>query len=226
MYINYITTLRSNEETSRSYNKWTHEEELKLANEISQKKTLQEIALEHKRTLGAIKSRIISSIIYPEYIGCNTNFDELSEKYNIEKELIEKYIEKIDIKNNVNTCLTYNKWTHEEELKLANEISQKKTLQEIALEHKRTLHAIKSRIIINIIYPEYIDGNMNFDEFSEKYNIEKELIEKYIENKTEKIINNNSIDIKFNYDNILLLLENNISSIEKKLDSICKIIDK
>ena len=67
---------------------------------------------------------------------------------------------------------------------------------------------------------------MNFDEFSEKYNIEKELIEKYIENKTEKIINNNSIDIKFNYDNILLLLENNISSIEKKLDSICKIIDK
>ena len=130
------------------------------------------------------------------------------------------------LRSNEETSRSYNKWTHEEELKLANEISQKKTLQEIALEHKRTLHAIKSRIIINIIYPEYIDGNMNFDEFSEKYNIEKELIEKYIENKTEKIINNNSIDIKFNYDNILLLLENNISSIEKKLDSIRKIIDK
>ena len=129
------------------------------------------------------------------------------------------------LRSNEETSRSYNKWTHEEELKLANEISQKKTLKEIALEHKRTLGAIKSRIISSIIYPEYIGCNMNVDELSEKYNIEKELIEKYIENKKEKIITN-SIDIKFNYDNILLLLENNISSIEKKLDSICKIIDK
>jgi hypothetical protein len=47
-----------NVNTSRSYNKWLPEEDTKLIQEIIDDKTFEEIALEHKRTVLAIKSRV------------------------------------------------------------------------------------------------------------------------------------------------------------------------
>ena len=90
----YIYTLKNNELTSCSYNKWTLKEDLQLIKEIDEKKTYKEIALIHKRTHGAIRSRVISSIIYFRYNQGDTNIDDLSREYNIEKIAIEKYIEK------------------------------------------------------------------------------------------------------------------------------------
>jgi hypothetical protein len=308
MYHNYITELKNNEITSRSYNKWTLKEDLQLIKEVNDKKTFSEIALEHKRTLGAIKSRVISLIIYPEYKNGNTDIDSLSIEYNIEKIAIENYIEKMNIKNNEETCCTYNKWkpeedikliqeitdkktfgeialehkrtiisikyhtisliiypeykngntdidslsreyniekdmienyinkkehnsrsfskwTEEEDIKLIQEITDKKTFSEIALEHKRTIIAVKYRTISLIIYPEYKNGNTDIDSLSREYNIEKDMIENYIEkNKCNR--DNENVELKNKYDTILLLLEYNIISIEKNLDSVIKIIQK
>jgi len=47
-----------NVNTSRSFNKWLPEEDTKLIQEIINDKTFEEIALEHKRTVLAIKSRV------------------------------------------------------------------------------------------------------------------------------------------------------------------------
>jgi hypothetical protein len=223
MYHNYITALKNNEITSCSYNKWTLKEDLQLIKEVDDKKTFKEIALIHKRTLGAIKSRVISSIIYFRYNQGDTDIESLSREYNIEKIAIEKYIEKMNIKNNEETCCTYNKWKPEEDIKLIQEIAEKKTYDYMALEHKRTIIAVKYRTISLIIYPEYKNGNTDIDSLSIEYNIEKEMIENYIEKNN---CNNENIELKTKYDTILLLLEYNIISIEKKLDSVIKIIQK
>ena len=87
-----------NEETSRAGSKWSPEEDEKLVKEFTDKKTFEEIALEHKRNIGGIKSRIISHILYKD--GIKT-IDDLSKEYNIEIDLLNKYINKLENKNNV-----------------------------------------------------------------------------------------------------------------------------
>ena len=93
--------LRINEETSRAGSKWLPDEDEKLVKEITDKKTIEEIALEHKRTIGGIRSRVISHILYKEYKEGIKTIDDLSNEYNIERELVEKHINKIDKNNNV-----------------------------------------------------------------------------------------------------------------------------
>ena len=89
---------RENEETARVGSKWTDEEDEKLTEEINDKKNYEEIALEHKRTIIGIKSRVISHIIYPKYKD-DINIDNISNEYNIEKEILNKYINNIKNKN-------------------------------------------------------------------------------------------------------------------------------
>lgn len=93
--------LRRNEETSRAGSKWLPDEDEKLVKEFTDKKTFEEIALEHKRTIGGIRSRIISHILYKEYKEGIKTIDDLSNEYNIERELVEKHINKIEKNNNV-----------------------------------------------------------------------------------------------------------------------------
>jgi predicted transcriptional regulator len=90
-----------NEETSRAGSKWSPEEDEKLVKEFTDKKTFEEIALEHKRNIGGIKSRIISHILYKEYKDGTKTIDDLSKEYNIEIDLLNKYINKLENKNNV-----------------------------------------------------------------------------------------------------------------------------
>ena len=93
--------LRRNEETSRAGSKWLPDEDEKLVKEFTDKKTFEEIALEHKRNIGGIKSRIISHILYKEYKDGTKTIDDLSKEYNIEIDLLNKYINKLENKNNV-----------------------------------------------------------------------------------------------------------------------------
>lgn len=93
--------LRRNEETSRAGSKWLPDEDEKLVKEFTDKKTFEEIALEHKRTIGGIRSRVLSHILYKEYKEGIKTIDDLSKEYNIERELVEKHINKIDKNNNV-----------------------------------------------------------------------------------------------------------------------------
>jgi hypothetical protein len=97
--------LKDQEETSRVGTKWLSDEDEKLVEEISNNKTYDEIALEHKRTSKGIIIRVISHIIYPIFRKGSKTIDELSVEYKIDKELLEKYINKFkndkNIKNSV-----------------------------------------------------------------------------------------------------------------------------
>lgn len=54
-----IATVRENTETTNACSKWTQKEELQLIKSITNGNDIGEIAKEHKRTRGAIKSRIL-----------------------------------------------------------------------------------------------------------------------------------------------------------------------
>jgi len=75
---------------SRIGKKWLFEEDEKL---------VEEIALEHSRNIGGIKSRVISHIIYPKYKNENMSIDDLSIEYNLDKEIINRQINKLDDKD-------------------------------------------------------------------------------------------------------------------------------
>jgi hypothetical protein len=104
-----ISDLMSNEEKlSRVGKKWLPEEDVILLKEMTDKKTFEEISLEHKRTITGIKSRVITQILYPQYKNDNISLDELSSEYNIEKELVEKYINKIETNSAIKKSVEQN----------------------------------------------------------------------------------------------------------------------
>jgi hypothetical protein len=87
------------EKTLRVGVKWFPDEDKKLLEEINENKTFEEIALEHKRTITGIKARVISQIIYSKYKNENKDIDDLSNEFKIDKEILNKYINKIEGKN-------------------------------------------------------------------------------------------------------------------------------
>lgn len=94
-------TLKEKEETSNVGKKWTTEEDEKLVKEIKDKKTYEEIALEHKRTITGIKSRVISHIIYPIYKDLQEeeiNIQEISTEYKIDAWIIDKKFKQMKTK--------------------------------------------------------------------------------------------------------------------------------
>jgi hypothetical protein len=84
--------------------KWTNDEELQLKREVEEKMSYEEIASIHKRNVNGIKIRVISSIIYNLYKKDENvnNIIELSNIYKLEKDLIERTINKIDNKKKNN----------------------------------------------------------------------------------------------------------------------------
>ena len=102
--------MRSVEETMNVGTKWTIEEDNKLVQEITDNKTYEEIALEHKRTAYSIQLRVISRIIYPKI-----------------KDDIEIDMEKVALEYNISTKeLLYN----------INKLKMKATENKDNLEHK------------------------------------------------------------------------------------------
>ena len=103
-----MANLRKNEETSRIGKKWSNEEDEELMKELIDKKSYEEIALNHKRTILGIKSRVICLILYLQYKDKSKTIEELSLEYNIENDLVLKYINKMKIKDsNESTILKY-----------------------------------------------------------------------------------------------------------------------
>lgn len=144
--------LKDQEETSRVGTKWLPEEDAKLVEEMSNNLSYDEIALQHKRTSTGIKSRVISQIIYPIYTEGNKTMDEISIEYRIEKEIIEKYINKLEIKNAIKTSVEKNKLDNNK----SDETKPKKNNQLLfdkmaLLENKMLTIEEKLDYIINII---------------------------------------------------------------------------
>jgi hypothetical protein len=148
-----VKDLRKNEETSNAGNKWLSEEDNKLVKEITNKRTFEEIAFEHKRTIGGIKSRVISQILYPKYKNDNIGLDELSSEYNIEKELVEKYINKIETNNSLRKSVKQNNCDNTEEIVETIPKTNRKLLYEkiTSLETKMLTIEKKLDYIISII---------------------------------------------------------------------------
>ena len=94
-----MDNLRNKEETSRVGKKWLLEEDEELMKELIDKKSYEEIALNHKRTIGGIKSRVICNILYLHYKDKSKTIEELSLEYNIENDLVIKYINKMENKD-------------------------------------------------------------------------------------------------------------------------------
>ena len=125
--------------------------------------------------------------------------------------------------------------------KMFTEMANLRKYEEIALNHKRTIGGIKSRVICLILYLQYKDKSKTIEELSLEYNIENDLVLKYInkmkikdsnestiESTILKYIDKNEIkdseiktrvNIEILYDKIISL-ENKMLSIEQKLDSI------
>lgn len=82
--------LRQNQETARAGIQWTYIEDQKLMEAIDQKKPLEEIALQHQRTVKSIKYRSITLAMkkYKEL-----SLEDLAEKINLTKEDLQQYIE-------------------------------------------------------------------------------------------------------------------------------------
>ena len=126
-----MDNLRKNEETSRVGKKWTVEEDEELMKELNDKKSYEEIALNHKRTIGGIKSRVICNILYLHYKDKSKTIEELSLEYNIEIDLVLKYINKMDNKmeikdSNESTILKY---IDKKEIKKDSEIKTKVNIE-------------------------------------------------------------------------------------------------
>jgi len=115
-------TLRDNEETANVGTKWTIEEDNKLVQELSDNKTYEEIALEHKRTITGIKSRVISNIIYPKYKD-DIDFEKISMEYNIDVNILKKYINKMEPKPKTNEMETKMDIILEYLIKIDNKLS-------------------------------------------------------------------------------------------------------
>ena len=169
LYVNYtkmsIANLISDEEKiSRVGKKWVEEEDAILIEEITNKIPLEDIALEHKRTIVCIKSRIISKIMYPKYKNDNVSMNDLAIEYNIEKELVEKYINKIEersqnkkisnvskvddnkIEEKSQMIMQYKKWDKEQDRQLLDLYSEGFDIDMIANKCSRTKQAIKLRL--------------------------------------------------------------------------------
>jgi hypothetical protein len=79
----------------RAGNKWLDIEDALLVLEIGEKKSYEEIAKRHKRTIIGIVSRVITKIIYPK-LKEDYNIDEISAEYKIDKSLLRKFINKLN----------------------------------------------------------------------------------------------------------------------------------
>jgi len=99
--------MRSVEETMNVGKKWTIEEDNKLVQEITDKKTYEEIALEHKRTANSIQLRVISHIIYPKIKNdVETDMGKVALEYNIGAEKLLYNINKLKMKGEPKQKLT------------------------------------------------------------------------------------------------------------------------
>lgn len=99
-FVANMLEMRDEDETMNVGKKWTIEEDIKLAQEITENKTYEEIAMEHKRTTHGIKLRAITHIIYPKIKNdLDVDMEKVALEYNITPTLITRHINKIKIKS-------------------------------------------------------------------------------------------------------------------------------
>jgi hypothetical protein len=123
-----MQSLINYEETSRVGKRWTEDEDNRSSTRTEKQKHMKKLLYEHKRTITAIKSRVISRIIYPKYKDTiEDDIEEIAVAYNIDSELIRKYINKINNKEAINNKRKNNKETRNNKIKNNKETKSNKT---------------------------------------------------------------------------------------------------
>jgi hypothetical protein len=159
-----MQSLINYEETSRVGKRWTEDEDNILVQELKTK-TYEEIAHEHKRTITGIKSRVISRIIYPKYKETiEDNIEEIAIAYNIDNELIIKYINKINNKETINNKIKNNKETK------SNKTEINKTEIKQILEHLEKIDNKVNDLDINLsrLYNKIFNIEIKLENYNEQ----------------------------------------------------------
>jgi len=140
------------ENKSRVGLKWLKTEDDELIKEVNENKSYEDIALAHERSLRAIKLRVISHIIYPLFKNNDKTIDELSNKYNIENDMIQQYINKMDTNNSIKKSIDNNKKSHNE---------NKDKSMKVNVITKLTAIEEKIDVIMKLLSPTYNNNNCN-----------------------------------------------------------------
>ena len=140
----------------------------------------------------------------------------------------------LELRSKDDTVNVGTRWTIEEDNRLVEEIIENKTYEEIALEHKRTVHGIQCRVISHIIYPKIKDADnateedANMELISLEYKIDIYLLIRQINKiKMKGTVNKQkakekTTDIPTNKQILeyLIMLDNKINEINSKLDNL------
>ncbi len=99
-----------------------------------------------------------------------------------------------------NTSRAGTKWNEEEDNKLMKSVLNGEKIEDIACKHQRTIHAIKSRIILNSSEIMKRD-NLKLEDVCKLYDISLEDINYYNTQKSRGKIKNNlsNINLQFNF---------------------------
>jgi len=73
------------------------------------------------------------------------------------------------------------KWLEEEDNELKKELEEHKLdYEQIAIKHKRNVSGIEARVISHIIYPKYLNENIDLETLSNYYDIDINIIKRRI----------------------------------------------
>lgn len=122
---------------------WLPEEIQTLLTEIQQKKSHEQIATVHGRTVRSIQLKL-RGIALDYHVNEQKSQEEITVLTGLTKEQIEEAIE--EHSTVINATRKGQRWTDEETIKLLDLVKSKKTRVELAKEHQRSLTAITGRL--------------------------------------------------------------------------------
>lgn len=216
-----IKELRTNPMTSNAGKKWSKEEDIELMNLTRNSgNDLENIAEIHKRTVGAVRCRIMYNVIQL-MTNNNSTYDDIRDYIDpveISVDDVKDYKERIEKKraknndknvdeisssrsNSENRGITNNndnnnsnigiKWTSEEEDTLLHEIESNLSLEKIAFNHKRSVSGIVHRL--RHLGACFVENGMSISDACAKVRISYSELERKV--KTQKSINNKRMNV-------------------------------
>lgn len=216
-----IKELRTNPMTSNAGKKWSREEDTELMNLArTSGNCLENIAVIHRRTVGAVRCRIMYNVIQlmTSYKLSYDDIHDYIDTVGISVDDVKEYKERIEMKraknndkhvdeisssrsNSENREITNNndnnnynigvKWTSEEEDTLLREIQSNLSLEKIASNHKRSVSGIVHRL--RHLGACLVENGMSISDACEKVRISYSELERKV--KTQNSINNKRMNI-------------------------------
>lgn len=147
----------------RKGKRWTDNEDKELLEEVKNGETVDMISFKHKRTLGAVKSRIYRNIdLLIREEGRNEN--DVVEEYKVDMKELDVY--------------RLNNFRQKEEEKMVEMILKDRSYEDISLEIRIPVRIIKKRLL-NICKQKYAEG-FRIEMIEERYKVPKDVILEYL----------------------------------------------